>query len=112
MFKFRETVQSRISRALAVVIVAAVVLSGISIYAVIAAKDSAKFVNDELSRNNRHFLELRVALEQTISSFELISASKGTAGLQHLETIRKAKDTFLNEVAAMEKENAGQPWLL
>src|SRR5262245_23523015 len=102
MFKFRETVQGRILRALVVVIVAAFVLSGITIYAIVAAKDSAKMVNYELNRDNRHFLELRVALEQTISSFELIGASKGTAGLQHLETIRKAKDTFINEVAAME----------
>jgi methyl-accepting chemotaxis protein len=110
MFKFRNTVQGRISRALCVVVAAAVILSGISVYAIFAAQNSAKMVNEELSRNNKHFLELRIALEQTISSFELIGVSKGTAGLQHLEAIRKAKDTFINEVETMEKESANRSW--
>jgi DNA repair exonuclease SbcCD ATPase subunit len=48
MLKFGETVQGRTLRVLLVVVLSAVILSGISIYAIFEARDAAAKVNEEL----------------------------------------------------------------
>ncbi len=108
--KSRFTIQSRILRAVISVVCAVFLLSGLSIYAIVQAQKSAKQTNAILSLNNQHFLELRLSLEQTTSSFDLIGASKGAAGLQHLEVIRRAEANFMAVIDQLEKLNEGSAW--
>ncbi len=110
MFKRNHTIQGRILRALGIVIVAVVILSGLSLFAIFKAEGSFQATNAELNKNRVHFMDLRLSLEHTSSAFELIGASKGESGLQHLESIRKAKATFLSVIDVMATENEAKPW--
>lgn len=111
MIKSRETIQGRILRALFLVVGAVLVLSGLSLYAILQAQNTVKTTNESLSRNSRYFLQLHLSVEQILSEVNLLALSKGPAAQQHLETIRKAKENFSEVTAEMEKDNAGKPWM-
>lgn len=111
MQKTKDTIRGRIFRALLIVVCAVFVLSGLSIYAIMKAQESTQSTNAELSKNSRHFLNLRLALEQMMSGIDLIFASKGSGSSQQLEVIRKANESFMYELVEMEKENQTYPWI-
>lgn len=108
--KTKNTIRVRIFKALLIVIGAVFVLSGLSLYAIIKAQDSAKRTNAALNKNARHFLDLRLSLEQMTSNIDLIFAKKGMGNSQQLESMRKANEAFLDVIGQMEKENSGYAW--
>lgn len=108
--KTKDTIRVRIFKALLIVVGAVFVLSGLSLYAIIKAQDSAKRTNAALNKNARHFLDLRLSLEQVTSNIDLIFAKKGMGNSQQLESMGKANETFLDVIGQMEKENSGYAW--
>jgi len=107
----KDTIRGRIFRALMIVICAVIVLSGLSLYAIVKAQDSATKTNAALSKNARHFLDLRLSLEQMMSGIELIVAGKKSGSTQQLESIQRSNQAFMNVLVEMEKENQGYPWI-
>ncbi len=107
----KNTIRVRIFRALLIVVCAVFVLSGLSLYAILKAQDSAKKTNVELSKNARHFLDMNLALEQLTSNIDLIFARKGSGTSQQVESIRRANESFFTVIKQMEKENVDQAWL-
>ncbi len=105
-----HTLQGRILRSLFAVGLAVCALTGVSLFTIFKAQSSFLAKTADLEKNRRHFLELRLSLEQTISAFELLGVSKGESGLQHLEVIRKAKASFIAEIESLQKDNAGRDW--
>jgi hypothetical protein len=110
MAKTKSTIRYRMMRALTIVMCAVFALSGLSMYAIIKAQESAKKTNWELNKNARHFLDLRLSLEQMTSNIDLIFAKKGGGNSQQLESMRKANEDFIDVIGQMEKENVGRSW--
>ena len=110
MIKAKDTIQSRILKALVLVVVAVAAVSAISVYAILKAQNSSQVSNRELTANGKLFLDLRLALEQMATSYEMMSASKGVANTQNLESLRKAKVGFESSLDQLELKKAYGEW--
>jgi len=109
--KSKNTIRGRIFRALIIVMCAVFVLAGLSLYAIIKAQDFSKKTNAELNRNARHFLDLRVALEQLTSDIEVSFAKNGTLKASEIESLRAASQSFTRVIVQMEEENTAYAWV-
>lgn len=105
----RGSIQGTIGTAVGLVFLVVAVLGGASLYALYKSRSSVRITNFEMEENFEHFLKLQMALEQSVTSYD-IGASKGDSSKSNLNIADQAKIDFENTLMHMRDEVKVPGW--
>ena len=110
MTKSKDTIQGRILKALFILVLAVLILSGVSLYAIFEARSSWRTANQEIQKYGALFLQLGLALEDAHSGYHVISSSKIPGTATDLDSLEKARKKFLDTAQTLGELSKGRIW--